>query len=222
MSKRTIIIGDVHGCYEELIELLEKCHYDLENDRLIFLGDLINKGPYSRKVVNFVMEGGHECIQGNHERGFLNSLVNPQFFKRGFKKFFESYESKKERERVIEWMENLPLIIEDKDFICVHGGLQPHLPLKKQKPEIVTRIRTWGGDPMDMDNESDPPWYHYYQGDKLVIFGHWAMRGLVVEDKVVGLDTGCVWGGALSALILPEKKVVSVKAHQQYRDPNES
>lgn len=219
-KERTIIVGDVHGCFEELKELLKLCDFKPNEDRLIFLGDLINKGPYSREVVHFVMEGGHECIAGNHERGFLRSLEDQTFFKKGFKKFYECYEDESERERVISWMRSLPLYIEDEGFICIHGGLEPGVSLKDQKPEIATRIRTWGGNPEDLDNDKDPAWYSYYKGEKLVVFGHWAMRGLVQKEKVIGLDTGCVWGGALSALILPERKILSVKAKRVYKTVN--
>ncbi|MCR9203284.1 MAG: metallophosphoesterase [Halobacteriovoraceae bacterium] len=219
-KERTIIVGDVHGCFDELQELLDVCKFKPKRDRLIFLGDLINKGPHSKKVVRFVMEGGFESIVGNHERGFLRSLEDPRYFKKGFKKFYESFDNKKERSKVIEWIQSLPVFIEDEGFICVHGGLQPGVPLEKQKPEIVTRIRTWGGDPEVLDNEEDPAWYELYKEEKLVVFGHWAMRGLIERENVVGLDTGCVWGGSLSALILPERKIVSVEAQQQYKDPH--
>lgn len=221
MNKRTIIIGDVHGCIDELHQLLSEVNFDKNNDRLIFLGDLINKGPSSKKVVRFVMEGGHESIIGNHERGFLKSLKDERYFKRGFKKFYESFEDKKERTQVIEWLKELPLYIEEDDFICIHAGLEPNIPLEQQRAGIATRIRTWGGDRDDLDNPNDPPWYDFYKGNKLVVFGHWAMKGIVQKENVIGLDSGCVWGGALSALILPERKIVSVKAFKQYKDPHE-
>jgi len=220
--KRTIIIGDVHGCFDELSELLEQCRFLPKKDRLIFLGDLINKGPLSKEVVRFVREGNHECILGNHELGFLKSLEDSHFFKKGFKAFHNSYKGKKEeseREEVINWMKKLPLYIEDKSFICIHGGLQPDVPLKKQKREIATKIRTWGGDVTDMDNPGDPAWYELYKKKKLVVFGHWAMRGLVERENVIGLDSGCVWGGSLSCLILPEKRILSVPAKKCYRIP---
>lgn len=219
MSNRTIFIGDVHGCFDELKELLEKVSFNKNSDRLIFLGDLINKGPHSKEVVDFVRGGGFECLLGNHELGFLRSLTDEKFFKKGFKKFYESYSDAKEREETIEWIKNLPLYIEESDFICIHGGLEPHIPLNQQEPRVATRIRTWGGDREDLNNESNPPWHDFYEGEKTVIYGHWAMQGLHKTKNTICLDSGCVWGGKLSALIWPEKEVKQVKAHKQYAIP---
>lgn len=217
MSERTIFIGDVHGCFEELQLLLEKVEFNKKKDRLIFLGDLINKGPFSREVVAFVRGGGHECILGNHELGFLRSLKDPSYFKRGFKKFYESMEAR-EREEVIEWIENLPLYIEEKDFICIHGGLEPDVPLAEQNPRVATRIRTWGGDVKELNNPDNPPWHKFYEGEKPIIYGHWAMQGLWQTKNTFGMDSGCVWGNHLSALIWPVKEIVQVKALKQYAE----
>ncbi len=216
MSERTIFIGDVHGCFDELESLLDKVNFTPREDRLIFLGDLINKGPYPKEVVDFVRKGNHLCVLGNHELGFLRSLDEERYFKKGFKKFYESLG--KDRDEVIEWMRSLPLYIEEKDFICVHAGLEPGVPLAKQNPRVLTRIRTWGGDPEDLNNEDDPAWHDLYEGKKTVIYGHWAMQGLWETENTIGLDSGCVWGGKLSALIWPERKIKQVKAKRQYAE----
>lgn len=218
MSKeRIIFIGDVHGCYEELKLLLKKVKYKEERDRLIFVGDLINKGPYSKEVVKFVREGGHESLMGNHELGFLRSLEDPTFFKKGFKKFYEDLGKK--RDDVIEWIKGLPLYIEEDDFICVHAGLVPDVPLKEQKPRVMTRIRTWGGDEEDLNDPDNPPWHKFYSGDKTIIYGHWAMQGYHKTKNTICLDSGCVWGGSLTGLIWPERKAYHVPALKQYKEP---
>lgn len=219
MTKRTIFIGDVHGCFEELKELLKKVSFKRGEDRLIFLGDLINKGPYSKDVVDFVRKGGYECLLGNHELGFLRSLTDEKYFKKGFKKFYESFDDERERQETIEWMKGLPLYIEEEDFICIHGGLQPGVSLSDQVPRVATRIRTWGGDIEDLDNDKDRPWHTFYEGQKTVIYGHWAMQGIHETKNTMCLDSGCVWGEKLSALIWPEKILKQVKAHRQYAIP---
>lgn len=212
---RTIFIGDVHGCYKELKHLLDEISFDEKEDRLIFVGDLINKGPHSLKVLDFVVRNDYECVLGNHEWGFLKALDEPKYRRKRFELLYE--EMGKKRESYIQWMRELPLYIEDEKFICIHGGLEPGVPLEKQQAQIATRIRTWGGDPNDMDNPKDPPWYEFYEGTKPVIFGHWAMKGLVLKDNVIGIDTGCVWGGRLTAFILEENEIVQVPALKKYK-----
>jgi bis(5'-nucleosyl)-tetraphosphatase (symmetrical) len=216
-DSRIIFIGDVHGCYEELKLLLKKTKYKDGKDRLIFLGDLINKGPYSIEVVDFVRSGNHECIMGNHELGFLRSLEDPSYFKKGFKKFYEELGAK--REEVITWMRGLPLYIEEEDFLCIHGGIQPGVPLENQKPRVATRIRTWGGDEDDLNDPDNPPWHKLYKGEKTVIYGHWAMQGYHKTKNTICLDSGCVWGGSLTGLIWPERKAVHIPALKQYKKP---
>lgn len=213
---RTLFVGDVHGCFKELELVLEKAKYNPEEDRLIFLGDLINKGPYSIEVVNFVMKGGHQSLMGNHELGFLRSLEDPTYFKKGFKKFYE--ELGDIREEVIAWIKERPLYIEEEDFIAIHGGLAPGVALSEQKPRVATRIRTWGGED-ELNDPDNPPWHSFYEGEKTVIYGHWAMQGLHQTKNTIGLDTGCVWGGSLSVLIWPKREIVQVPALRQYQIP---
>ena len=215
--KRQIVIGDVHGCFEELKLLLEKVKYNSQHDELIFLGDLINKGPQSVEVLKFVKKGNHRSIVGNHELGFLRAQVDESFLNKGFLKLTEELGS--DLEEYVEWIKSLPLYIEEDNFIAIHGGLEPGVALSDQDPRIATRIRTWDGKGEDLNDESNPAWYELYKGEKLILFGHWAARGLVVKENVIGLDTGCVWGGELSCLILPEKKIESVRALKMYRDP---
>ena len=182
---------------------------------------MINKGPSSGKVLEFIHSIPCEALMGNHEWGLLKyvdqkkkkeGLVNIRFNdmlnQMGDKKAF-----------YLDWLRNLPPYIEGPDFLAVHGGLVPGVPLSKQKVSIMTKIRTWGGDENDLDNPKDPPWFELYTGSKLVIYGHWAMMGLTVREKTIGLDSACVWGGALSALILPSKEIVQVKAQRAYADP---
>lgn len=215
--KRQIIIGDVHGCFEELKELLDKVKFNSSEDELIFLGDLINKGPDSVKVLEFVKKGNHRSILGNHELGFLKAQEGGKYRSGGNLKLIEQLGT--HLDEYVQWMKELPLYIEEESFIAIHGGLEPDVELEKQRPEIATRIRYWDGVGEDMNNDSHSPWFEYYKGEKLVIFGHWAALGLVVRENVIGLDTGCVWGGDLSALILPAGEIVSVSAKRMYKDP---
>jgi len=179
------------------------------------LGDLINKGPSSAEVVQFVYDLKVEVLLGNHEMGLLKaiqtSLLRPQH-----EKLLSELGAKKGP--IISWIKSFPLYIEDKDFLAVHAGVPPNQPLNKTPASILTQIRTWDGQGMDLNNEKDPPWFEFYQGTKPIVFGHWAKRGLIVRPNAYGLDTGCVYGKKLTALILPHFELVHVKAKKVYKD----
>ena len=217
-KKRTLLVGDVHGCFRELTELLEKVDFDPSGDRLIFLGDIINRGPHSGKVLELVHSIPCEVVLGNHELGLTKYVQDKSPPNPDFEEVLQQMEDK--RDDYLAWMENLPTFIETPAFLAVHAGLIPNLSPQKHPPEIITRLRTWGGDFHDLDNPAHPPWYELYTGKKLVVYGHWALKGLTVRENTIGLDSGCVWGGALSALELPGRKITQVKAHAVYADPS--
>lgn len=214
-KKRTLIVGDVHGCFDELMELLEKVTYNKSNDRLIFVGDLINKGPSSLKVLEWVKEDGCEVLMGNHELGFVHYVENPN---PDFTAFVKLEEQMGESfNKWGEWMKELPLYI-DEDFIVVHGGVVPGFSLDNTPAHLITRIRTWDGCGENMNNKENPAWYDLYSENKLVVYGHWAAQGLRVEENTIGLDSGCCWGGKLSLLHLETREVFQVDAKKAYTE----
>jgi len=199
--KRTIIVGDIHGCFSELLELMDKVQFCHGKDRLILLGDLINKGPDSTLVLEWAMKMDAEVIKGNHEY-FL----------------FKREKCPGELMKWVPWIKSWPLYIDDKDFIAVHGGLVPEYSLENTPGEILTTVRNWGGTAKLKHGKNDPPWFDLYDGDKKVFFGHWAAMGLIERENVVGLDTGCVYGRQLSCYILPENKLYQVQAKKCYEE----
>jgi diadenosine tetraphosphatase ApaH/serine/threonine PP2A family protein phosphatase len=213
IAQRTIIIGDVHGCLDELNDLLERLDLD-GSERLIFIGDLINKGPDSKGVYERYQSLGAEVVMGNHELGLLD------YYDRGIDRPFLVALRSAFGDRFDAFVEDVrtwPLFIDDKDFLAVHGGLVPGQHPRDSDPWLVTSIRTWDGTGDDYRNPENPKWFDLYTGDRLVVFGHWAqLRGVLDHAKVAGLDTGCVYGGKLSALVLPERKVVQVDARETY------
>ena len=215
MGQRTIIIGDIHGCLDEFEELLERVCFKREHDRLILVGDLINKGPNSLGVLKKAHELHCQVILGNHEDNFIRSVRNPSSnSSQSFEKL--KREMAQEFEFWFEWMEGLPTFIEDETFLVVHAGLRPNYHPKETDKRILTRIRTWDGLGENLFSEDDPPWFDLYHGDKLVIFGHWASLGPMVRPTVICLDSGCVYGRQLTALILPERDIVQVDAKKVY------
>ena len=211
---RTIIVGDVHGCLLELEELLETCAYQPGADRLIFVGDLINRGEHSLEVLLLAYALGAECVLGNHEAALLKYSRAGRASREGAMVLLQQIE--REAPYLLDWIACWPLFIEEKNFLVVHAGVVPQYPVNKTPPKILTHVRYWNPTYRRMDKYTGVPWYHFYKGRKLIVYGHWALKGLTVRSHTIGLDSGCVWGGHLSALILPEKRIVQVEAKQCY------
>lgn len=209
---RTIVIADIHGCYNELktlfSNLLEKEEYDKQTDKLIFLGDYIDRGNDSRLVINFIQTLQKEsdnviALMGNHEYMFLDYYDNcGSWINTGREKTLESYNGFNEQFKSdVQWMRNLPLYYEDEYFIYVHAGVDTNKSIDKQSMHTLLFAR----DEFIYDEKE------YY---KKVIFGHTPTLSITGKDKPIytinnnlGIDTGCVYGGSLSALIIEDDKI---------------
>lgn len=215
MEQRTLIIGDVHGCYRELRDLVKKAKMDPDRDRILFIGDLINKGPDSKAVWEIFRELNAVSLMGNHELSLLQ-LARGRRHKHS--KYFDTLRKNfgSHFDEFVQDVQGFPLWLEDHNLMMVHGGLVPGLHPDQTDPWHLVSIRTWDGEGHDLKNESNPPWFDFYEGEDVVVFGHWAALGGIVREKVIGLDTGCVYGGKLSCLIWPEREIISVKARKAY------
>jgi len=209
MAKRTIIFGDIHGCYEEWQDLIDKIKPAM-TDRLVAVGDLICKGPSSTKTLDMAVKMKNlTCLMGNHEYHFLcawkenrlNELTKDYQLK-------TLQEMSKKIDFYMKFIETWPYYLELPECIVIHAGLRPGIPLEQQKYHDLVFLRT-------IESNNDP-WYEHYHGKKLVVHGHWAREGLVIRDNVISLDTGCVYGKELTAVILPSRQIVSVRAQQSY------
>ncbi len=206
---RTIFIGDVHGCCREARTMIHQLKIRPE-DRVIFLGDLINRGPDPVGSVRFVMENNFECLMGNHEDEYLHDFTREEKYALLFQALGREAHA---------WIQRRPLFIESEKFLAVHAGLQPGKHPSETRRGIVLNIRTWDGTGRDLKNPANPPWYEYYQETRPVFYGHWARRGLTLRANTFGLDSGCVYGRSLSAYILEESKLVQVQAERRYYIP---
>lgn len=206
---RTIFIGDVHGCAEELKLLVKKLEVG-SRDRVIMLGDLINRGPDPAGVVRFVYEMDFECLMGNHEDEYLRHYHG-----------MEPYASLRKSlgEEIHAWLERRPLWIETDDFLAVHAGLEPGKHPSETSKRILVTIRTWDGKGEDLKNPDNPAWYEFYDGSRPVFYGHWARKGLNIRANTIGLDSGCVYGRALSAYILETRELVQLPALKTHYIP---
>ena len=213
-KRRQIIIGDVHGCLHELEKLLAKLEFHEEKDELFFVGDLINKGPNSLGVLELARNLNAACVIGNHELNFLDHLAIPSKRRPGFDQLQK--EMGTSLSQWVAWIKRWPSYIERDDFLVVHAGLAPGKHPSKTSTHILANIRTWDGTGANMNNKADPPWFDLYTHQKTVVYGHWALMGLHVRKNTIGLDTGCVYGKKLTAVILPSKEIVSVDADRTY------
>jgi diadenosine tetraphosphatase ApaH/serine/threonine PP2A family protein phosphatase len=181
-----------------------------EKDAIISVGDLITKGPDSRSVMEWAMATPNlRCVLGNHEENLLrrwNGGETPEPNSSAGQTFLQLGDSLDE---TMNFIKAWPPYIEEDGFLVVHAGLDPRKStLGDQSLLDLTTIRIPEG--------MDVPWYEAYTGEQLVIFGHWSKPEPVIRRNVIGLDTGCVYGGRLTALILPEKRLVSVPAERSY------
>jgi len=219
---RTLIVGDIHGCIDELDALLEECRYS-SKDRLILAGDLVAKGPDSRAVVRRAMELSAEAVRGNHDGHVLRWF-------HASKKEREALALKPEHQRVVDalvpkewaWLDALPyfLRVPEHQVLVVHAGLVPGRPLEAQREKDLVTMRSLTEEGEASSKiEGLTPWASRWTGPETVVFGHDAVRGLQRHPFAWGLDTGCVYGGQLTALVLPERRLVSVKAKRVYVAP---
>jgi serine/threonine protein phosphatase 1 len=214
MQKRTLFIGDVHGCYDELMMLCEKIVLTPE-DHLYFVGDLIDKWPKSLEVLEFVHSRPHTfSVAGNHEYFMMLgeedvTTEDGRSEIRSVERYYSELKNILIESWWKDWIRALPIVIEKEDFIVVHGGIHPISGLSAS-PEVTTNIRVYQG----------KPWYEYYTGTKKVIYGHWAAAGLRVTSNTVGLDTGCCFGGHLTAYCIETGEFWQMRAQAVNSPPN--
>ncbi|MEO7413441.1 MAG: metallophosphoesterase [Opitutaceae bacterium] len=217
MNGRLIAIGDIHGCHLEFAELLARLELTKE-DRLILLGDLINRGPDSCKVIDLAREHRAISLLGNHELRLLN------FRRTGDTKFFkDSDDETADKLRPEDWTYLEAMLLTyyepELDTVFVHGGFLPDEPWQKQPQNVITRIQVIDRDGKPRkraDVPEAPAWADLWSGPPFVVYGHTPRREIYKLKWSVGIDTGCVMGGHLTAYELPEKRFVQVKARQRY------
>jgi len=218
MPQRTIVIGDVHGCAQELSDLLVRLNAR-KSDAIYFLGDLINKGPDNRGVMDIIHDmpncrsiyGNHEMrLLAAHDAGTTDELKSPD------KETAQSL-----RPKDWDFIRAMPLMIhlEALQTVLVHGGFIPKIPWRIQEPNIVTDVQVIDKEGKPQRQKKFPegrPWSDLWEGPPYVIYGHTPRQRVYRNRWALGLDTGCVYGGFLTACILPEKAIVQVPAREAY------
>jgi protein phosphatase len=233
------IIGDVHGCYDELCELLTTIGYEVdtanymakapENRRAIFLGDLCDRGPKNievlRMVMNMVQAGSAFCIAGNHDVKLLKKLKGSEVqLTHGLDKTVEQLEAQDTEfiAQVKNFIDGLisHYVFDQGKLVVAHAGL-----IEKYQGRGSGRVRQfclYGDTTGETDEYGLPvrlPWANEYRGKALVVFGHIPSREVQIINNTACIDTGCVFGGKLTAYRYPEKEIKQVKAKQEYYTP---
>jgi len=257
LDENLIAIGDLQGCFESLKALLEQLP---EHSALVFLGDLVNRGPDSLKTLRHVKSlcesGRARCVLGNHDLHLLALVAtgSPPRKKDTLSEILKANDC----DELIDWLRRQPLLIDTPSTVFVHAAIDPAWPLVKAKRlahevevqlasddwtstlsqmygtdlfaesltgqarvrailNVFTRMRFLKPD-LTADFELKEgiakmppgytPWFEVpRQTHKTICFGHWSMLGLVLRHDTVAVDTGCLWGGALSAVRLMDRRL---------------
>ncbi|PJZ31353.1 metallophosphoesterase [Leptospira kmetyi] len=207
---RDIVIGDIHGCYDELMSLLKALNFSEETDRIISVGDIVDRGPDSVKVYQFFKENPkHIVVMGNHENKHHNQVLSysQEIVKVQFGTRYPEF---------LEWVRKLPYYYETESAIIVHAAIEPDVPLKDQKKEVL--MGSTSGEKYLTNKIGSEDWTSLYQVQKPVLFGHRVVGDVaqMYGDKIYGLDTGACFGGFLTAITLPDFQIYSVKADRNY------
>ena len=267
----TYAIGDVQGCFDEFRQLLERFSFRKTQDRLWFVGDLVNRGPKSLEVLRFVRELGSRAVAvlGNHDLHLVAQYEGVEKLKA--KDTFQDVLDAPDASELIAWLRARPMMHAEAGYAMVHAGLLPQWSITKAKVlgEEVSAALTasryreflehmYGDKPdrwndtlegwnrlrvivnamtrmrycdrrgrIDLKRAGTEPgpgylrWFDTRPKTKtMIVFGHWSQLGLVIRPGVIGLDSGCIWGGRLSALRLEDRTLYQV-ACRGYQRPGD-
>ena len=238
------IVGDIHGCYDELVQLLQRLGYvpavtqngergivvtPPAGRRAVFLGDLIDRGPNAPDVLRLVMgmveQGTALCVPGNHEAKLLRKLRGKDVqLTHGLAQTVEQLdrETPEFRERVAAFIDKLisHFVLDAGKLVVAHGGMKA-----EYAGRASGRVREFAlyGDTTGETDEFGLPvrlnWAADYRGRAMVVYGHTPVRAPEWLNNTINIDTGCVFGGALTALRYPERELVSIAAAHTYYEP---
>lgn len=242
---RRVFVGDIQGCRDELETLLDEVHFKPGRDRLLPVGDLVNRGPRSLGTLRLLKRLDARPVLGNHDLHALDSACGRRALSPS--DTLDKLLAAPDAPELLAWLASQPLVRVHKDLYQVHAGLHPawktpsklRAALKPQRgaaaqaaTAFASRARfcdAAGQLPskrIKRDSDGNPtssrwkPWYKFYDhrghDHRYVVYGHWAVMGIVDRAASIGLDSGCVWGGALTAYIPEERAIISVRAERAY------
>ncbi|HTI72426.1 MAG TPA: polynucleotide kinase-phosphatase [Candidatus Limnocylindria bacterium] len=232
------IIGDVHGCFDELVELLGKLGHSVDEStftvnpapgrKLIFLGDLVDRGPQIPQVLklamNAVAAGTALCVPGNHDWKLMRKLNGRDVqVSHGMAESLAQLSNETEvfRRQVVEFVDNLVshYVLDDGKLVVAHAGMKESM--QGRGSGAVRDFALYGETTGEIDEFGLPVrlnWAAEYRGPAMVVYGHTPVPEPEWLNRTINIDTGCVFGGRLTALRYPEKEWISVPARQTYAE----
>lgn len=258
-------VGDVQGCYSELVQLLEKIAFDPVKDRLWLVGDLVNRGPDSLRVLRLVKSLGDSAVTvlGNHDLHLLAVAAGVAELHRS--DTLDELLDAPDRDELLGWLRQQRMIYVEGEFVLLHAGLIPDWTVRQAAAlagEVEAALRgedyveflahMYGNQPSSWDDalsgykrlrvitnaltrmricnihgemefkfkaelqdipQGYYPWFELPErasDQATVVFGHWSALGLLIRNNAIALDTGCLWGGPLTAMRLPDRKIFQV------------
>ncbi len=218
--RRHIFIGDVHGCFDELTALLARLEVSAD-DVVIAVGDLTRKGPAPDRCVELWIERRYRSVLGNNDAKMLARA------KHRASRLFASRSDRRilQRRDLLEEIARWPLLIDVPEIgvLVVHGGMLPNGDHPREAALELRHIRReddrWLMVPKGLEKPGDPFWSEVWDGDRIIIYGHTPREEPKVDRRAIGLDTGCVYGGKLTAAVFEkagEWRLVDVRAGRRY------
>ncbi|MEM1179478.1 MAG: polynucleotide kinase-phosphatase [Acidobacteriota bacterium] len=235
------VVGDVHGCLDELLELMERLGWEVdgkglrarhpEGRRLVLLGDLVDRGPASPQVVqlamNLVADGVALCVPGNHDVKLLKQLNGrPVQLTHGLDRTVEQIDALPDKDAFVNaaktFLDGLVshYRLDDGRLVVAHAGLSEGM--HGGASGAVRNFALYGETTGETDEFGLPVrwnWANEYRGQATVLYGHTPVSETQWQNRTLCLDTGCVFGGRLSALRWPERELVQVDARAVYAEP---
>ena len=199
----TYVVGDIHACLKPLQRLLAKIDPE-PDEEVVFIGDYIDRGPHAREVVDYLLSLPFRSVflMGNHEQMLLDFLAGQNeelFLLNGGSATMRSYggDSDNIPAAHLHFFRKLLPTYETPDYLFVHAGIRPMVPLEQQDPKDLIWIRQE---------------FYQFVGKfpKPVVFGHTPLKQVMLADDRIGVDTGCVYGGKLTCVKLPQREVIQV------------
>ena len=220
--KRTIFIGDIHWCYREFKELIKKLNITPE-DKVYLVWDFIDKWKYSYKILKFLIKNQSQfnAILWNKELEFIEYLNSGKLYNKNNKIFKKlknklnnldkknsrNFKNKSLNIEIKKYLNNLPLYIDDKNFLLIHWWLNFNKSIKNHSKQEITSIRLINWE----------PWYLKYKDyNKKIIYWHWALNWLNICWNTIWLDSWCVYWKALTAYVLETWDIIQVNSFEAY------
>lgn len=206
---KTFIVGDIHGCYDEFIGLVEQMNVQ-EDDQIISVGDIVDRGPKSLEVYHYFRSRKNALVlMGNHEKKHLNGLLNyaQEIVKLQFGNEYEDF---------LSWAKSLPYYKDTEDVLIVHAAFEHDQPIEKQREDVLCGS-TSGDRYLQKKYLEGTFWTDYYDDQKAIIYGHHVVGDFPeIKNNTMGIDTGCCHGGKLTAIEIPGFIVHQVQSKKDY------